>query len=137
MSYYKFHCSGHNNILGTHKTTLEFTKDKELSLRGDCIIGVNSDFSPESIIGKFGGRLFITLSVEGIKDSLTADYNPRFSSGHEIVIRMGTYDSDRTLGVNSSKGSIMIDRGIIEKLKNPDARLTIEISDEKEATEQV
>ncbi len=42
--HYKFNAYGHPNILATHKTTLEFTKDKEVSLRGDCIIGINSDF---------------------------------------------------------------------------------------------
>ena len=41
---YKFKAYGHPNITAKHKTTLEFTKDKELSLRGDCIVGVKSDF---------------------------------------------------------------------------------------------
>jgi hypothetical protein len=31
---------GHENILATHKTTLEFTKDKRLSKKGDCIVAV-------------------------------------------------------------------------------------------------
>ncbi len=40
----KFYAYGHENITGKHKTTLEFTKDKSLTEKGDCIIGVNSDF---------------------------------------------------------------------------------------------
>ncbi|HIP58595.1 MAG TPA: DUF371 domain-containing protein, partial [Archaeoglobus profundus] len=30
---------GHPNITAKHRTTLEITKDEELSIRGDCIIG--------------------------------------------------------------------------------------------------
>ena len=41
---YKFNAYGHPNILATHKTTLEFTKDKEVSLKGDCIVAVKADF---------------------------------------------------------------------------------------------
>ena len=40
-----FKAYGHENIRATHNRTIEFTKHKELSVRGDCIIGVNSDFS--------------------------------------------------------------------------------------------
>ena len=46
---YKFHAYGHPNILATHKTTLEFTKDSELSLKGDCIVGVKADFDLNEI----------------------------------------------------------------------------------------
>ena len=42
---YSFNCYGHENITARHKTTLEFTKDRDLSLKGDCIIGVKADFS--------------------------------------------------------------------------------------------
>ena len=42
---YSFFAYGHKNILATHKTTIEFTKDRELSLRGNCILGVNADFN--------------------------------------------------------------------------------------------
>ncbi|HUT17100.1 MAG TPA: DUF371 domain-containing protein, partial [Acidobacteriota bacterium] len=34
---------GHKNIQATHKTTLEFTKDKHLSKKGDCIVAVAVD----------------------------------------------------------------------------------------------
>ena len=41
---YRFIAYGHPNILGTHKTAIEFTKDKDVSLRGNCIVGVKADF---------------------------------------------------------------------------------------------
>ena len=41
----EFFIYGHENISAKHKTTIEFTKDKEVSRKGDCILGVNADFS--------------------------------------------------------------------------------------------
>ena len=35
--------NGHENVIGSHPNTLELTRDKEISKRADCIIGVNSD----------------------------------------------------------------------------------------------
>ena len=46
---YKFYAFGHPNIQATHKTTLEFTKDEYVSLRGDCIIGIDADFDLKSL----------------------------------------------------------------------------------------
>ena len=46
---YKFSAYGHENILGTNKKTFEFTKDRDLSLKGDCIVGVNADFDLEKL----------------------------------------------------------------------------------------
>ena len=34
---------GHKNVRATHRTTLEITKDEELSVRGDCIVAVAAD----------------------------------------------------------------------------------------------
>ena len=46
---YSFTCYGHNNVISRHKTTLEFTKDEDLSLKGDCIVGVKADFSLQQL----------------------------------------------------------------------------------------
>ena len=46
---YSFNCYGHENITARHKTTLEFTKDEDLSLKGDCIVGVKAGFQLNKI----------------------------------------------------------------------------------------
>ena len=63
---YSFFSFGHPNITAKHKTTLEFTKDKELSLRGDCIIGVNSTFELKEIkkMIKSGKKIKILIKVD-------------------------------------------------------------------------
>ena len=41
----KFTAYGHPYITATHKNTFEFTREKHLTLKGDCIIGVNVDYT--------------------------------------------------------------------------------------------
>ena len=47
----KFYAYSHANVIGSHKTTIEITKDNYLTKKGDCIVGINSskgciDLSP-------------------------------------------------------------------------------------------
>jgi len=122
-----FFCSGHPSITGTHKTTLEFTKDDSVTEEGDCIIGVSADFS--SVLLKqclIWDEILVTIEVDGLKEQVIAKTNLDFSSETEIVIRKGDFVSERTLGINADKASSDIDREIIERLKNSKAKITIE-----------
>ncbi len=49
--------SGHENIEATHPTTLEITKERGLSRRGDCIIAVGADKSLADFSEEFKERL--------------------------------------------------------------------------------
>lgn len=124
----KFCCYGHNNLLGTHKTTFEFTKDKDLSSNGNCIIGVGADFELNQVrkLLKFE-NIIIRISVDTISDEITAKVNPNFNDAQEIVIRLGEYDSTRTLGIRADKASMHIKRKIINKMNNPMQKMVIEI----------
>ena len=44
-----FTARGHPNITSKHATTLEFTQDNFVSLRGDCIIGISADFQAKKL----------------------------------------------------------------------------------------
>mgnify|MGYP001585634981 CR=1 FL=1 len=69
---YSFACYGHENITARHKTTLEFTKSNELSLKGDCIIGIKADFSLKGIklfVKSLGNNKKIKITIEKL------DYN--------------------------------------------------------------
>ena len=41
---YSFVIKGHENVTATHPTTFEFIRESNLSIKGDCIIGVAADF---------------------------------------------------------------------------------------------
>ena len=79
---YKFNAHGHKNILAAHKTTLEFTKDAEVSLKGDCIAGINADFELDKIknfIEKLkNNKISITISNGKIHETIFATINQNF-----------------------------------------------------------
>ncbi|MEM2818033.1 MAG: DUF371 domain-containing protein, partial [Archaeoglobaceae archaeon] len=49
MIIFEVSAFGHPNISAKHRTTLEVTKDNEISKRADCIIGVNANKSVSEI----------------------------------------------------------------------------------------
>ena len=134
---YKFNAWGHQNIIGTHKTTLEFTKDGQLSLQGDCILGINADFDLAEI-KKFiknskTGKIAIIIEASGkkIKEEITAELNSNFSSERELVIRKTDFISERTFAVKSSKSSCELGRELIEFLKGKKNKICVVIKNNK------
>ena len=49
--------TGHKNILSLHKKTIEITKDSELSVSGDCIVGINSTIACIDLPEKFKKKI--------------------------------------------------------------------------------
>ena len=134
---YKFKAYGHPNITAKHKTTLEFTKDKNLSLRGDCIIGVNADFSliqlKKFIKSLKNNKIEIIIGLKDkvnnkiIKEEIIAEINPEFNSDREMVIRKSDFRDERTFGVRADKGAWELRREFAEILKNSSQEISIEI----------
>ncbi|PIO07041.1 DUF371 domain-containing protein [Candidatus Woesearchaeota archaeon CG08_land_8_20_14_0_20_43_7] len=110
-------------MLGLHRNTFEFTKDSHLTLRGDCIIGINADHVPKAMSGK----ITIFLECRGITDQVEAIANEDFTSDHEVVIRITEYVDQRTFAIRATKAAKDIKRELIDALKNPNARLHIKI----------
>jgi len=44
-----FTARGHEHILATHRSTLAFTREDWLTMRGDCIVAVSADFEEKSL----------------------------------------------------------------------------------------
>lgn len=127
---YSFSAYGHQNITAKHKTTLEFTKDREVTKRGDCILGVNADFDLESIkkIIKGKEKIKITIKAGDFSEEISAEINKDFDDKNEIVIRRSDFSSKRTLGIHSDKACIDLNKKLIELMKNPSQKLTIVLS---------
>jgi uncharacterized protein len=128
---YKFKAYGHPNILGTHKTTLEFTKDKDITLNGNCIIGVKADFELSELkkfIGKISNKK-ITITIETmdkkIKEIIAAELNPSFECENEIVIRKTDFVSDRTIGISADKAAFELSRKLISYLKQKESKIAV------------
>ncbi len=119
-----FICFGHKNILGTQRNTLEFTKDKELTLDGDCIIGVNSDFRLEEI-KRLKGKIIVKIKVNDLIEEVECEVNPEFNDDEEIVIRRTEFLSGRTLGIRANKAAIDLNREMMELMKNPSQKMEV------------
>ncbi len=127
--YYKFNAYGHPNILATHKTTLEFTKDKDISLKGDCIVGVNSNFElseiKKFIKNSINKKISITIKTKIKKEKISAELNPNFNSNKELVIRKADFVSERTFAIRANKAAFDLKRDLIKFLKEKKNRVSI------------
>ena len=119
---------GHENILATHKTTLEITKEARVSKRGDCIIAVSADKGLADLRGDF--RLLLrhktaklTMSIEagGVSETVNALGSPQLISTHamDMVVRKSGYICSRTLAVRADKAACDLSPSLVDALKNP------------------
>ena len=125
----KFTAYGHENVRGTHRKTFEFTKDKDLTVEGDCILGVRSDFdSFDDILGF--DRVKVVIRVDDLVEEAEAQVNKEFCDDEEIVFRKSDFVSDRTLGVRCDKACSDFSREFVDKLKENGKKIYVEIKGE-------
>jgi len=140
----KIQFRGHPNILGTHRNTLEITKDEEISKRADCIIGVKaskgcSDLDPRILTHiNSGGKLEFEITVGNLSFHFTGFGFPdlELSDPREIVLRKSDFLSPRTLAIGCDAAAVDVPREIIHLLSDPATIGTIQIS-AQEAPETV
>ena len=125
---------GHPNIRATHRSTLEITKEENLTPRGDCIIAIKAnkglyELSNEfkKIVRKDGSKIKLIIEVEGLKEEITGYGSSKLTLNHptDIVCRKSSYTCSRTLMIKANKAAIDLNREIIKKLKNPDTPVKI------------
>lgn len=134
---YSFNCYGHENITARHKTTLEFTKDRDLSLKGDCIMGVKADFSLPQLKNfiKSIDNNKITIIIETMNninknnnkiiEKINAEINPGFNSDKDIVIRKSDFRDERTLAVKADKAAYELSRELIKNIIGNKQKISI------------
>lgn len=119
---------GHPNIRGTHRTTLEITRDPDVTPRGDCIIGVSADKSPADFSNTFKSCLkseysvlIMVLEASGIKDVVVAHGHPRLllTDERRLIVRRSDYVEAATIGIRATKSSLDLKRELINALKDP------------------
>ena len=133
---YSFTCYGHQNITSKHKTTLEFTKDRYLTLKGDCIVGIKADFSLlhlKKFIKSLKNNKKIIIIIEilnndnKIIEKINAEINPDFNSEKDIVIRKSDFIDNRTLAIKADKAACDLNMDFIENIKNNKRKIRIMI----------
>ena len=130
----EFTAWGHRSIRATHRSTFEITKDPRLTRRGDCIVAIASekgarDLSDEmkGVLKKGSSRLTIILQAGGEKELVKAQGCPQLtlSSLGDLVARKSGFVCGRTLAVKADKAALDFSRTFVNKLKNPQQKITI------------
>ncbi|MCL2172543.1 MAG: DUF371 domain-containing protein [Nitrososphaerota archaeon] len=128
---------GHENILAIHPTTLMFTKDKELTKQGDCIIAVSANKAVADLNSKFKQKLrnsntkiSITIEINGSIEQITAygSAELELNNNKDIVIRKSNFTSDRTLAIKADKAANDLPREFTKKLEKPNQQIKITLT---------
>jgi hypothetical protein len=126
---------GHKNIRATHKTTLEFTTDRHLTKKGDCIIALAANKASADLSAAFKknlrnsqAHLILLIEAGGISEQVEAQGDSKLilANSTDMVIRKSGYICNRTLAVHADKAAQDLSRNLVEKLKNP--RQTVKIT---------
>jgi hypothetical protein len=131
----EFVVKGHENVRSTHKSTIEFTSDPHLTMRGTCILGLESpigclqlkETSKQELRGE--NKFLVKIQIATRVDEFIGYGHPNLTltHPHDIVFRKSTYICDRTILLACNKAANDIDRDIVKSLQNPLNKATIQI----------
>lgn len=131
------HAYGHENVLSTHRTTLEITKEPHLTREGDCIIALSADKAMKELGAQFkqglrrsDARVMILIEAGGVADVVNAFGNPALIMTHptDLVVRRSNHICSRTLAIRADKAAWDLPRELVEKLRNPQQEVKITFS---------
>ena len=113
----QFTARGHPNVRASHKTTLEFTKESTVSMRGDCILGVSASLAPVDFKEETKALLqtprdfIVEIRLAKIVDEFQGKGHPGLAldDDHEMVFRKSNFISGRTVLVACNKAAIDLD----------------------------
>lgn len=124
---------GHENVTGTHESTLELTSDDWLTLAGDCIIGIESDQVPSEFDRAFvlacrdaDATISAHISAVGLEQTITGRGHPdlTFENDRSMVLRTSDYVDGRTVMIEADTAACGLDRELITALADG-AELTV------------
>jgi hypothetical protein len=133
----ELYAQGHPNILAKHPTTFEVTKDKALTLRGDCVIGVNANKGPRDFSNQFidlcrqdESRIQIQFQADGIVDFIEGRGSRKLTFKHssESVGRRSSFASSRTIMVKADRAARDLNRELIDALTRSETKLWVRIT---------
>lgn len=136
---FKIRAKGHENVTSKHKSTFEITKDSELTLSGDCIVGVDMDKTmldfPQEFKDKIADsntKIIVELKTENGYDEIVGYGHEDLELTHptDIVIRKSDFTCPRTLMIKADKAACDLDSNLICDLKNGKVmEVTIKLSE--------
>ncbi|RXE57244.1 hypothetical protein ABH15_03840 [Methanoculleus taiwanensis] len=133
---------GHPLVQGLHKTTFEVTRECELTLSGDCIIGVCADKGAADLSAPFKRLLsddqavLLTRLCAGSESvEVRSRGSSQFTLDHptDLVWRRSGFVCGRTVGIYSDCVARTLPRSFIDRLRQGDD-LIVELIVEVPAT---
>jgi hypothetical protein len=118
---------GHPNVRATNRMTLEVTREDFLTVRGDCILGIEADSACKDLnddaraaICSDSTRLKFVIEVEGKSFEFGACGSSLLTLTHPLsmVIRRSTYCCSRTLAVKSTAAALDVPRPMVAMLSS-------------------
>ena len=128
---------GHENIQATHKSTLEITKEPQLSKKGDCIIGVSADKGIADLslefkesLRKKNAKMTMLIEAGETAEIVSAFGSPRLILAHptDMVVRKSSHVCSRTLAIQADKAACDLSRKLVEKLRKPKQKVKITLT---------
>ena len=117
--------------------TIEITKESELTLRGDCIIGVRANYScldlPNGLkekLKKPESKIEFSIKVNEHEFVVRGRGHESLILSHpkDIVIRKSNFVCPRTLAINCDKASDLLPREMVSILQDPKTKGTFTIN---------
>ena len=125
---------GHRNITGKNRTTFEITKQKSITKKGDCILGVKSSKSTIDLTPSFKDltqrdnvQITMVLRINNLVEKAVGWGSSKLTFTHheDLVVRKSGFVCNRTLMIKSNKAAKDFPRKFINLLKNPNQKITI------------
>lgn len=112
---------GHSNIRSTHPTTIAFTRDKDVTVRGDCFVAVDCDWSVDAgFLEKIRAakKIIVTIKCGCYTDTIVGHGHPELTlSGKDLVIRKSEWVDSRTLMLGADKSAKDLSKEMVQCLK--------------------
>jgi len=131
------HAYGHRNIQAAHRTTLEITKENELTTKGDCIIAVSADKALIDLSSEFkdalrkkGAKVTILIEAEDVTDTINAAGGGNLILTHptDMVLRKSGYVCNRTLAIRANKAACDLSKELVQRLRNPWQKVNVTLT---------
>jgi uncharacterized protein len=127
---------GHENVRSLHPKSIEITTDDDLTVNGDCIVGVRASCGCRDIPDEMKlllqdpqSKVTCTILVDDLSFKINGKGSEKLTltNPRDIVIRKSNFTCPRTLSVNCDTASDLIPRQMIKALQNPKTKAIFRI----------
>lgn len=128
---------GHKNVQATHESTLEITKEEELTKRGDCIIAVSATKASRDLTSEFrnglskgNAKMKMWIEAGEVGEVVNASGSSGLILSHptDMVIRKSQYICSRTLAIKADKAAQDLSRKLVDRLTRPNQKVKITLT---------